>query len=456
VSLLLEEALRGAGIGALFLLVFGAAEAWRRLGSPEPEWTRKLVHLGGGIISLGLPWMVRSHWTVLVLGLLFTGILLSTRRLGMLDSVHGVERRSHGGLYFPIAIYLMFLLAAHRPVFYLIGLLALVVSDALAALVGTTYGKMRFRVERDRRSVEGSAVFFLATFLAVHLPLLLMTDIDRLLSVLVAVQIALLVTFLELISLKGNDNFIVPIGTYLLLIKLTPQMAETVLWQLVAQLVILGCVLFVAWRSRLLTGPGAIAASLFFYGAWSLGGPEWVVAPAVGLLAFILVVHFARAFDHKPSARYQVLAVFYTGVVGAVLFIANNILETIVRHPFWGLRDPLYPVFLGALAANLALLTLVFWTDTPWVRRASGLELLGSVAIGAAMLIPLGARVHPHVSLTQGLLAAAVPVVAIGVYLAANHLPHVPRQRPWDGRLQSLSVAVSVLLLLPFFLAAHT
>ena len=30
-----------------FLVLVGAAELWRRLGSPEPEWTRKLVHLGG-------------------------------------------------------------------------------------------------------------------------------------------------------------------------------------------------------------------------------------------------------------------------------------------------------------------------------------------------------------------------------------------------------------------------
>ncbi|CAN5727413.1 hypothetical protein BH23GEM3_BH23GEM3_16700 [soil metagenome] len=454
-SFLIEEALRGAGVGAVFLVIFAAAEAWRRLGSPEPEWTRKLVHLGGGVVSLALPWLVRSHWTVLALGLAFAGVLLLTRRLGVLESVHGVERVSEGGLYFPLAIYAMFLLAADRPVFYLIGVLALVVSDALAALVGTTYGKMRFRVERDRRSVEGSAVFFLATFLAVHLPLLLMTDLDRLLSVLVAVQIALLVTFLELISLRGNDNLIVPIGTYLLLLKLTPQMPETILWQLVAQLAILGCLFLVAWRSRLLTGSGTIAASLFFYGAWSLGGPAWVVAPAAALLAFGLVVRFARTFDHKPSARYQVLAVFYTGIVGAVLFIANNVLETVVRHPVWGWGDPLYPVFLGALAANLALLTLVFWTDTPWIRRVSGLQLLGSVALGAGVLIPLGGWVHPHMSLAQGLLAAAVPLLAAGVYLAANRLPNVPRRRPWDGRLQSLSVAASVLLLLPLFLAAH-
>ncbi|MBA2671332.1 MAG: phosphatidate cytidylyltransferase, partial [Gemmatimonadetes bacterium] len=111
-SFLIEEAVRGALVGAVFLLAFGSAELWRHFGSPEPEWTRKLVHVFGGLVALALPWMVRSHWTVLVLGLVFALTLLLTRRWGLLTSVHGVTRRSEGGLYFPVAVYAMFLLAA--------------------------------------------------------------------------------------------------------------------------------------------------------------------------------------------------------------------------------------------------------------------------------------------------------------------------------------------------------
>jgi dolichol kinase len=448
-SFLAGEIVRGAAVGALFLLIFGAAEAWRSLASPRPEWTRKLVHFCGGLVSLGLPWLVRSHWTVLALGAALAGLLLLTRRLGLLNSVHGVDRRSEGGVYFPLAVYVVFLLAADRPEFYLISVLTLVVSDALAALVGTSYGKMRFRVERDRRSVEGSIVFFLATFLAVHLPLLLLTDVDRLLSVLVAIQIALLVTFLEVISLEGNDNLIVPIGTYLLLLKMTPQSPETIFWQLVAQLVILGCLFAVVWRSRLLTASGTIAASLFFYGAWSLGGPAWVVAPAAGLLAFGLVVRFARVLDHSPSSRYQVLAVFYTGLVAAAIFVASNVLTTVLRHPAGGAGEVLYPLYLGVLSAHLALLTLVFWKGTPWVTRGSPMQLLGSVLLGALVLLPIGAWVDPAPNVTAFAVAAGIPVLAVALYLTANAVFRVPRHRPWDWRLQSLSVAVSAALLLP-------
>src|SRR5690606_2757042 len=283
---LLEELLRAGGVAVVFLAVFGVAELWRRIGNPPAEWTRKLVHVTGGLVSLGLPWLVRSHWTVLALGTGLGLTLLGTRRLGLLPSVRGVARRSEGAVFLPAAIYLVFLLAAERPTLYLISVLTLVVSDALAALVGTTYGRLTYRVERDRRSIEGSVVFFLATFLGVHLPLLLLTDVDRAVSVLVAAQIALLVTILEAVSVDGADNLVVPIGTYLLLLKLTPQPAEALVRQLGVQVAILALLFLLAWRLRLLTASGTLAASIFFYGAWGLGGTGWLVAPAVALAVF--------------------------------------------------------------------------------------------------------------------------------------------------------------------------
>lgn len=446
------ETLRAAGIAGIFLTVFAIAEGWRRFGSPRPEWTRKLVHFGGGMVSLALPWLVRSHWTVLVLGAMLGGVLLLTRRLGLLRSVHGVARNSEGTVYFPIAVYLVFVLAADRPILYLISVLTLVVSDALAALVGTTYGRITYRVERDRRSIEGSAVFFLATFLAVHLPLLLLTGADRVVSVLVAIQIALLVTILEAISLEGADNLIVPVGTYLLLLKLMPLLAVTLLWQLAAQLAILALLFLLAWRLRLLTAAGTLAASLFLFGAWSLGGPGWLVGPVIALAVFGLVLRLATEFAQGPSARFQVLAVFYTALVPAALLVLNDVMRTALRLPAWAGADPLYPMFLGVLAAHLALLCLVFWTGTPWVRSARPGQIAGSIAIGAGALVPAWFLAGSGLTLELAVTATTLPVLATALYLAANRIPAVPHTRPWDGRLQAACVAVSALLMTPLLL----
>ncbi len=53
-----------ATLSALFLLIVGAAELLARSGRGSPEVTRKLVHFGGGLVSLLFPFMVQSLWTV--------------------------------------------------------------------------------------------------------------------------------------------------------------------------------------------------------------------------------------------------------------------------------------------------------------------------------------------------------------------------------------------------------
>lgn len=451
-AFLAAEAGRAAGVAAVFLVVFAFAEAWRHLAQPPPEWTRKLVHVSGGLVSLALPWLVRSHWTVLALGLSLGALLLITRRMGLLRSVHGVERRSEGAMYFPAAVYLVFLLAADRPTLYLISVLTLVVSDALAALVGTAYGRITYRVERDRRSIEGSVVFFLATFLGVHLPLLLLTEVERSVSVLVAAQIALLVTILEAVSVDGADNLVVPIGTYLLLLKLTPQPAGALLWQLVVQLAILGVLFLLAWRLRLLTASGTLAASIFFYGAWGLGGAAWLVAPAVGLAVFGVVLRLAAEIDHGPSARFQVLAVFYTTLVPAAIYLLNDVLRSVVALPAWLQGDPLLPLFAAAVGGQLALLCLVFWEGTPWLRSPRAGRVAGSLALAVAATLPAALLLGRSNGAREAVAVAALPVLAVALYVAANRLARIPREGPWDGRLRAACVGAGALIVLPLLL----
>lgn len=452
-SFWLGELLRGAAVGAAFLAVFAAAELWKRWGDPPAEWTRKAVHLGGGVLVMLFPWIFRTHWTVLALGLAFGLIIGLTRRFGWLGSVHGVERKSEGGLWYPLAVYLLFVIGSARPVFYLVSVLALVLSDALAALVGTTYGRTTYRVETDRRSVEGSVVFLFATFLGVHLPLLLLTDTPRAASVLIAVQIALLVTLLEAISLRGNDNLVVPLATYFFLVKMTARSAEWIAVQLASQLAIFGVLFVVGWRSRLLSGSGTAAASLVFYGAWSLGGPEWVVAPAAALALFGWVYHRWPPVSTEPDARYQVLAVLYTSAVAVCLFVLNNAVETMRLFPPLRDQDPFYALYLGAIAGHLAMVTLVFLEGSLWGEGWTPGRWLAALAAGCVTVIPVGLLVAPPANPAgEALIAAGAAVFALTLFVAGRRLPQVPHRKPWDVRLQSACVALAVGALVPLHL----
>ena len=406
---MIQELTRALGVGGVFLLIFGVAEVSRRW-APPPEWTRKFVHVAGGLVAATLPWVLESHWTVLGLGVALGGLLWGTRRMGWLQSVHGIRRETEGGLYFPLAIYLLFLLAADQPVFYLTAVLVLVVADTAAAILGSSYGRTTYEVEEDRRSVEGSTAFFLMAFLSVHLPLLLLTDLDRGAVVLISLQLALLVTFFEAISLKGMDNLVVPLGTLYLLVKLTPQDAVVIAGQLVAQLGIIAVIGVVAWRYRFLTMSGALALMLFFYGAWSLGGPEWVLAPTLAMLGFVGFRGWLQEAAEAPDSRYQVLALFYVAIVAAVLFVANNTFETLVSlPPGWeglAVGDPFYPLYVGAVAAHLGILSWVL-LDGSSFQGARRRLVVGAAFVGAYLLVvPLGVLAP---DLLDGALSGASP-----------------------------------------------
>lgn len=279
------ELVRAGLLLVAFGLVLLIAESWHRRANPPVEWTRKLVHLGFGALAAPLPWFIASPWSVLGIAVLAVGPILWARRRGLLPSLFGVERASHGEVYFPIGVVLLFLVGRREPVFYLISLFTLVVCDSLAALLGKAYGRHQYLVTSGRRSLEGSAVFLFSAFVGIHLALLLLTNVERSACVVIALQVALLVTSFEAIAAGGSDNLTVPLSTYYLLVNLRPKPVDTVAVQLGVQLAILIAMLLVARRTRLVSFSGAIAAHLMFYAAYALGGPPWIAAPALPLAA---------------------------------------------------------------------------------------------------------------------------------------------------------------------------
>lgn len=445
-----------AGLFAVgFGLVLLTAEAWHRRAHPPVEWTRKLVHVGFGALAALLPWLIASPWTALALALLGGGPILLARSRGLLPSMFGVERASRGEVYFPIGVVMLFLVGSREPVFYLISLFTLVVCDSLAAVLGKAYGRHQYLVTSERRSLEGSAVFLLAAFLGIHLPLLLMTDIDRGACVLVAMQLALLVTSFEAIGTGGSDNLIVPLATYYLLVKLTPQPVEGIAIQLAVQLAILMAMLVLARTTRFLSFSGAIAAHLVLYAAFSLGGPPWIVAPTLALAATILIEGAAARAVGVPRGGYHVRVIYYVSIVAVLLLFADNTFATLVPgarglttgHPF-------HALFVGTLAGPVAIINYWSMESMPRVRKRSWIHrALASASLGFATVAPLGVWVLRGAR--TGIELATAALVCVGgllLYLGLRRLAGRPPGTIWDLRLLALSVLVAALAVLPLHL----
>ena len=370
-ELIRADLLPAALFALLFPALFATAELLRRKFPSHPELSRKFVHCGGGLAALFFPFVLHSPATVPLLALLFAGFILLTKRKGLLRSVHGVERQSSGAVYFPLAITLLYFLGRERQIFYIISILTLTISDSLAALAGTRYGAITYEVEEGRKSLEGSLVFFFITFLCVHLPLLLLSDLGRPESVLIALVIAILVTGFEAISLAGSDNIFVPLGTFFILVKLTRYPLETIIQQTAILLLIIAVSIAVTFLQKVFKPSGLIGMILVNYAAWSLCDFSWFLPLVLAqLLLYTLVLRFRQRVP-EDITNYQVKVLFYTAFVPVVLiFIANA----------GGTYQGLYLPYLAAVVSQMTLIFSYFLSiatcESPLVRRIQALALL--------------------------------------------------------------------------------
>lgn len=208
----------------LLLLTFllGGLALYQHQRTLSPELSRKLFHIGGGLSTLTFPWVFTSSWPVVLLALITMPTLLALKYLrtfqGNLGAVlYRVERVSLGELYFPLSVCLLFILTLTHPLLFLIPVLILALADPAAAGIGGRYGQLQYTLVKGRKSVEGSAAFFLVAFACVLFPLLILTPGDPGQVIPVATLVGLLATLAEAVAWEGLDNLFIPLFTGLLL-----------------------------------------------------------------------------------------------------------------------------------------------------------------------------------------------------------------------------------------------
>ena len=225
----------GGAMGAFVTLVAGL-RVYARTASPRPDATRKLLHLGSGLLTLAFPFVFAELWPVLLLtGATATLLALvkfqpwCRQRLGAIIGAGG--RTTFGELYFPVAVATVFWLSrGDSPLLFVVPILVLTVADAAGAVVGFRYGMHRYF--GATKSLEGSGAVALSTFLCTALPLDAWGGVGSAESLLIALLLALVVALLEASAWRGLDNLFVPIGGYFVLRALMPLDVEMLLVRL--------------------------------------------------------------------------------------------------------------------------------------------------------------------------------------------------------------------------------
>lgn len=130
----------------------------------------------------------------------------------------GVERKSqvksYGTIYFFIAL-LMFVIFVEindlKKSIMIIYCFPLVYGDAIAAVIGQKFNWIEYKIFNNKKTVSGNIGMLLMSLFSMMLyDIIILNSTFSFVNVLV---ISLIATFMEAISIKGTDNFTIPIVT---------------------------------------------------------------------------------------------------------------------------------------------------------------------------------------------------------------------------------------------------
>jgi phytol kinase len=316
-----------AGIGLVLFaltLLIGATWAISRVRHIDPEVARKTVHIGMGLLVLTFPWLFSEAWPVIALAALAICALLALR-LGRLKTegpgnvLLGVERSSLGDIYFPVSVACLFVLSEGDPLLYCIPILVLTLADALAALIGSRWGRMKYTTSGSHKSYEGSAAFFAVSFASVYIPLTTFGDIAWYPATLVAITVGLIVAALEAISLSGRDNLYIPFAVFVLL-KLYVPLSPELLWLRLLILVAVLIFVVIARHRTTLDDAALMGSALTAYAAWVIGGWPWLVPPALVLLSYTRLYPNCYPAGRGAHNIHSVVSVTAGGYIALLLF----------------------------------------------------------------------------------------------------------------------------------------
>jgi phytol kinase len=418
-------------IGIPVLSLLALCEWLFRARGVDGETTRKVSHVGAGLVVVMMPWAVTSHWTVLALAFGFALVLGGSKKLGLLPSVHRVSRTTSGAEYYPVAVYLTWLLASGDPLLYCVPMLVMAFSDTGAAIVGRRYGIVQYRVIEDYRSLGGSVTFFGLTFAVVLVGLGLAGFGDLPSVLLITLLTALVATAVEGISVRGADNLLVPYST-LVVLQTTISLDRAGLGSWVLGTALVLAVLLVSYRQSRLNATAFMAVFVSGVLAWGLGGPVWLatlMVPYVGFSASRPVSGQRRESDLEvmvPAFAVSLLLVLLYGHWSSPLIFAPFLasvasVSAIAVAGFVRARRPeallsASGAFVGAAAAVLPALVLT----TPVVVTPTLLAaVLGGALVGPLLVSRLEAaeRLTPSRARIAGVLGGTV---CSGLWLATR------------------------------------
>jgi len=195
-----------------FLALFGIAELLYHYAKVYVEITRKVVHIGTGLITLSFPLVLTTHWSVLILTISFVVILVISKKFNLLKSINGIRRSSRGSILYPIIIYVTYWIFTifDDVLFFYLPILILAICDPIAALTGKKWPRGKYKIFKETKTLMGSTWFFISCLILTMAFVIPLRD-NWLEIICVTLFISFITTLAEAGSQKGWDNLFIPL-----------------------------------------------------------------------------------------------------------------------------------------------------------------------------------------------------------------------------------------------------
>lgn len=200
---------------AVFLLIQSSEYLYKKkfIG---PEVSRKLIHMGTGIIVAFSPYLLEWH-EIQLLSVMFLLVIVASSKFKIFRSIHSVKRLTKGELLYAVGIGICAFLEPANWIF-VAAILHLAIADALAAIVGIKWGKRTsYTILSHSKSMLGSLVFFYVSMGIMFCAYLFVDPVNVPQTYLLLIVCPAILTFTENISWYGLDNVTIPLMVIVLL-----------------------------------------------------------------------------------------------------------------------------------------------------------------------------------------------------------------------------------------------
>jgi uncharacterized protein (TIGR00297 family) len=265
------------------ILAFLFELSWRK--AIIPQWlSRKFLHISAvgacAIVTLFLESLMLLIYLVATFEILLIYLVASGKLFA-----DNKSKKSWGIALFPIPyLALLYFFENERELIFL-PMIILAVSDAFACIVGTLTAKKYYTLTGDKKSIIGSFVFFLSSFILLFIfwnsP---QKNEEYLVSIL---MIALILSALEALGSNGSDNLLIPSGAALLMLIEMRNPFQLTEYLVLISLLLVFVVLML--KMRWLQMSGALCAALLGFFVWRFAGWEFLT-PLVWFLASSTII----------------------------------------------------------------------------------------------------------------------------------------------------------------------